>query len=146
MLFVGFLAPVPIAYWVIGKRRADVTLTLLGLTALPMLVWGASLGAEIGPCSVPDCMSSSQHDQFVITIVSLVLVLGAFGLLATGRVQLGGIVLVIGQVVGAYSMTKTDVVITVTLIVLAVAAAAYVIYRRGEALETPRVPDYPPPS
>ena len=65
MLFIGIALPVPIGIWLIRSRRADLLLSLLGLAALPLIVWGASLGAKIGPCKVDGCMSSTQHSRLV---------------------------------------------------------------------------------
>ncbi len=144
MLFIGLIAPVVIGWWLIGKRRANMLLSLIGLAALPILVWGASLGAQIGSCGVPDCMSSTQHSQLVITIVSLVLVLASFGLLAVHRAMLGGVLLAVALAVGAYSMAATDVAALVMLIVFAVASAAYVFFVWWSQRVAARVPDFPP--
>src|SRR3954468_1295736 len=43
MLFVGLALPVLVGWLVIGKAHADVPLSLIGLTSLPLLVWGSSL-------------------------------------------------------------------------------------------------------
>jgi hypothetical protein len=144
MLFVGLLLPIPVGYFLIGKRRASVPLTLFGLISLPLLVWGASIGVGIGPCSVPSCISHTQHSHLVITVVALVILVVAFVLLGLRYFWPGGVVLVVAELVGAYSMTKVDTPITITLIILAGLAIAYLIYRYMEELPESRVPDYPP--
>jgi len=144
MLFIGLLVPIPAGYLLIKWRRADVPLTLIGLTSLPLLIWGASLGAKIGPCDVPECMSKTEHSHLVISIVALAILVIAFVLLALRQFWPGGIVLVIAELVGAYSMIKTDTPITVTLIILAAAAAGYLLARYLAIREAARVPDYPP--
>jgi hypothetical protein len=146
MFFVGLLAPVLIGWWLIGKRHGNTLLSLIGLAALPVVIWGASLGGKIGPCGVPDCMSSTQHDHLVVTIVSLVLVLASFGLLAVHRALLGGVLLAIALLVGAYSMATTDVAALIMLLVFAAGAAAYVFIVWWIDREARRVPDFPPVS
>jgi hypothetical protein len=144
MLFVGLLAPVLIGWWLLGKRRGNALLSLLGLAGFPLIVWGASLGAKVGPCDVPDCMTSTQHSQLVFSIVSLVIVLAAFGLLAWHRATAGGIVLIVGLAVGAYSLAKTDLAGLITLLALAAGAAAYLLIVYFTDREAKRVPDFPP--
>jgi hypothetical protein len=144
MLFVGLFVPVLIGWWLLGKRHANTLLSLLGLAALPMIVWGASLGAKVGPCGVPDCMSSTQHSHLVVAIVSLVLVLGSFALLAIGRSMLGGLLLTVALIVGAYSMASTDLAGLIMLLVFALGAAAYVSIVWWTDRDAGRVPDYPP--
>lgn len=144
MLFVGLFAPVLIGWWLIGKRRANTLLSLLGLAGLPVIIWGASLGAKVGPCDVPDCMSSTQHSHLVVAIVSLVLVLGSFGLLAIGRSMLGGVLLTVALLVGAYSMASTDLAALIMLVAFAFGAAAYVFIVWWTDREAQRVPDFPP--
>lgn len=144
LFFVGLVAPVVIGWWLIGKRRANTLLSLLGLASLPVAIWGASLGAKIGSCGVPDCMSSTQHNHLVITIVSLVLVLASLGLLATRRTLLGGLLLTVALLVGAYSMLHTDSAALVMLLVFAGGTAAYVFIGWLAEREAARVPDYPP--
>jgi hypothetical protein len=145
MLFVGFLVPVPIAWWLIAKTRADIPLTLIGLTSLPLLVWSASLGAKVGPCDVPDCISSTQHSHLVVSIAGLVVVLAAFVVLSTGRRMAGGLLLTAGQLVGAYSMLKTDRASAITFLILGLAAASYLFVQYRLAHEARGVvPDFPP--
>ena len=144
MLFIGIALPVPIGIWLIRSRRADLLLSLLGLAALPLIVWGASLGAKIGPCKVDGCMSSTQHSRLVFGIVALVILLVAFGLLAYRYVRAGGAVLVVAEVVGAYSMTKTDTAAAITLLAFALAAAGYLLASYLSAREAGQVPDFPP--
>jgi hypothetical protein len=146
MLFVGLFLPIPVGYLVIGWRHADVPLSLFGLTSLPLLVWGASLGAKIGPCGVPACISHTEHSRLVISIAALVILVVAFALLGLQRFWPGGIVLVVAELVGAYSMIKTDTAIVITLLILAAFAAGYLIYRSMDELEESRVPDFPPSS
>jgi hypothetical protein len=146
MLFIGLLVPIPVGYLLIGRRRADVPLSLIGLTSLPLLVWGASLGASIGPCSVPSCVSHTEHSRLVVSIAALGILLIAFVLLGLRRFWPGGIVLVAAELVGAYSMIKTDTAIVITLLILAGLAAGYLIYRSMDELEESRVPDFPPSS
>lgn len=144
MFFVGLFAPVLIGGWLIGKRHANTLLSLLGLAALPTIIWGASLGAKVGPCDVPDCMSSTQHSHLVVAIVSLVLVLASFALLVLGRDLLGGVLLTVALLVGAYSMATTDLAALIMLLVFAAGAAAYVFIVWWTDREAARVPDYPP--
>jgi hypothetical protein len=146
MLFVGLFLPIPVGYLVIGWRHADVPLSLFGLTSLPLLVWGASLGASIGPCGVPSCVSHTEHSRLVISIAALVILVVAFVLLGLQRFWPGGIVLVVAELVGAYSMIKTDTAIVITLLILAGSAVGYLIYRSMDELEESRVPDFPPSS
>jgi hypothetical protein len=144
LLVVGIVVT-PLAGWLLLSRfRADLALSLLGVAALPVLVWAASLGAELGPCGVPDCMSSAQHSQLVVSIVALVILVGSFVLLALGHVQWGGIVLTIAQLVGAFSLLKTDLAASVMLIIFAALAASYVTYQFLSSRETTRIPDFPP--
>ena len=144
MLSIGLLAPVLIAWWLLGKRRANTLLSLLALASLPMVIWGASLGGQIGPCGVPDCMSSTQHDHLVVSIVALALVLASIGLLAVGRVTLGGALFTVAALVGAYSMATTDVAALIMLIVVAAGAALYMLVVWWTDREARHVPDYPP--
>jgi hypothetical protein len=145
MLFVGILVPVLAGWWLISRVHADLALSLLGLASLPVLVWGSSLGAEIGPCNVSSgCMTSTQHDHLVISIVALVILIGAFVLLSLARKLWGGLALTLALLVGAYSMLTTDLVAAIMLLLFAVLSAAYVSYRTAAERETPRVPDYPP--
>ncbi len=144
MLVVGFVLPLPLGYWLISRAHADLLLTLLGLTSVPLLVWGASLGAEIGPCSVPDCMTSTQHSQLVVAIAALVILLVAFVLLSLPRFFIGGIVEVVALLVGAYSLLKTDLAGTFTLVIFAIAAIVYLVLRNGQERAATTVPDFPP--
>jgi hypothetical protein len=144
MLFVGLALPVLVGWVLIGKAHADLPLSLLGLTSLPLLVWGSSLGAKIGPCSVPTCMSSTQHSHFVISIVAFVIVLVGFVALAMGRRVLGGLILAAGQFVGAYSMLKTDTASAITFVILGLAALGYLYVQYRLEHEAQRVPDFPP--
>jgi len=144
MLFIGIALPVPIGIWLIRSRRADLLLSLLGLASLPLIVWGASLGAKIGPCKVDGCMSSTQHSRLVFGIVALVILLAAFGLLAYRRVTAGGAVLVVAELVGAYSMTKTDTAAVITLVVFALAAGGYLVASFLSDRQAKQVPDFPP--
>ena len=144
MFFVGLALPVVVGSWLIGKAHADVLLSLLGLTSLPLLVWGSSLGAKIGPCDVPTCMSSTQHSHFVISIVALVIVGGGFVALAMGRRMIGGLIVALGQFVGAYSMLKTDTASAITFIILGLAALGYLYVQYRLEHEADRVPDFPP--
>jgi hypothetical protein len=144
MLFVGILLPVLGAWWLLGRVHADLALSLIGLTSLPALVWAGSLGAKIGPCKVGDCMSSTQHSHLVIAIVAFVLVLVSFVLLSMSRQLLAGAVLIVSQLVGAYSMLKTDTAAAVMLLVFAALAAVYVAYRLAAQRDETRVPDFPP--
>jgi hypothetical protein len=144
MLFVGMLVPLPLAWYLIAKARADLLLSLLGLISLPLLIWGASLGAKIGPCEVGDCMSSTQHSHLVVAIAALVILAVAFFLLARHMVYPGGIALVVAELVGVYSMLKTDAAAAFTFAILAAGAAAYLGARYSAAREAARVPDFPP--
>ena len=144
MLFVGILLPVIGAWWLLSRVHADLALSLIGLTSLPVLVWASSLGAKIGPCEVGDCMSSTQHSHLVISIVALVLVLASFVLLSLSRQLIGGVVLVVSQLVGAYSMLKTDTAAAIMLLIFAALAAVYVAYRYTAQRQATRVPDFPP--
>ena len=93
-LFIGFAIPIPIGIWLLGTRRADVPLSLVGLASLPVIFWGASLGAKIGPCGVPDCTSHAQHSHLVWSIASLVILAAALVILAMHRKMIGGGVLI----------------------------------------------------
>jgi hypothetical protein len=144
MLFVGILLPVLGAWWLLGRVHADLALSLIGLTSLPALVWASSLGAKIGPCKVGDCMSSTQHSHLVIAIVAFVLVLVSFALLSMSRPLIGGVVLIVSQLVGAYSMLKTDTAALAMLLVFAALATVYVAIRFTTQRQAGRVPDFPP--
>jgi hypothetical protein len=144
LLFVGFVLPLPIGWLLISRLHADLALSLIGLTSLPLLVWGASLGAKIGPCGVPDCMSSTQHSHLVVSIVALVLLVGAFVALGLKQMELGGGVLIVSQIVGAYSMLKTDLAAAILLAIFAALGVAYLGYRYSERNDELRVPDFPP--
>jgi hypothetical protein len=143
--FIGLVIPVPIGYWLLRKRRADVPLSLVGLATLPVIFWGASLGAKIGPCGVPDCMSHTQHNHLVWSIASLVILGAAFVVLAMHRKMIGGCVMIVGELVGAYSMLKTDVAAAVMILIF---AASIGIYVGGNYLvereEKRGIPDFPP--
>jgi hypothetical protein len=145
MLFIGLLLPVPVGMWLIGKRSANVVLTLLGLISLPLLVWSSSLALKIGPCKVDGCMSSSEHSRLVLSLPALALVLIAFGLLAYHQVLPGAAALIVGLILGAISVTKTDTTVEISYAILAGFVALYVVYMSyGD--EASRVPDFPPPT
>ena len=143
-LFIGLLVPVPIAYAMIGWKGANVPLTLFGLISVPMLVWGASIGVGIGPCDVPSCVSHTEHSHLVISIAALVILAVSFVLLALHYFWPGGIALVVAELVGAYSMLKTDTPTAIAMIILALLAGMYLVYRYMDELDEARVPDYPP--
>ncbi len=146
LFFVG-LVVAPLAGWfLIVKRRADLLLTLLGAASIPPLVWGASLGAEIGPCGVPDCMGSAEHSRLVLSIPALALVLVALGLLAAGRLFAGGGVLVVGEALGGFSTQRTDTAVLVALFLLGAGALVYLAILYFGQRDELRVPDYPPPA
>lgn len=145
MLFVGMLVPVLAGWFLIARRHADLALSLLGLTALPVLIWAASLGAEIGPCSVSNgCLTSTQHNQLVVGIVALVILLAGLVLLALAHKLFGGIVLTLSLVVGAYSLLRTDLAGAIMLFFFAVLGAGYVSFRWASGREASRIPDFPP--
>jgi len=144
MFFVGLVLPLPIGVFLIRIRRADLPLSLIGLVSVPVLTWGAALGLKIGPCDVGDCMSHTQHDHLVIAIVAFGLLIAAFAVLAFVGKTAGGGLLIVAQLVGAYSMIKTDTAAAVMLLILAVAAAGYLIAGYVAEREAQRVPDYPP--
>jgi hypothetical protein len=142
--FVGLLLPLPVGYWLIRVRRADLPLALLGLASVPVLVWGASLGAKIGPCDVPSCMSHTQHSHLVWSIVSLGILAAAFVVLGLHQKMIGGGVLAVALLVGAYSMLKTDTAAAILLVIFALSAALYVLGNYLADREDKRVPDFPP--
>jgi hypothetical protein len=144
MLFIGLLLPVLLGYWLLRYRRADVPLTLIGLVAVPTLIWAGSLGAKIGPCDVGDCMTSKQHSHLVIALVALGILAVAVALLAMHQELAAGLTLVVADVVGAFSMTRTDTPTVVMLLILAAMAAGYLLYRYLASRPMPGVPDYPP--
>ena len=144
MFFIGLIVPLPIGYLLIRKLHGDLPLSLLGLASLPVLFWGGSLGAKIGPCDVGDCMSSGQHSHLVISLIALGILVVSYVVLAYGQMVAGGIVLVVAQLVGAFGMTRTDTAAAVMLLILAAAAAGYLIFTYLAAREAKRVPDYPP--
>jgi hypothetical protein len=147
MLFVGLLLPVPIGLWLIGKRHANVPLSLIGLVSLPLLIWAASLAAKIGPCDTggaDPCMSSSEHSRLLFSLPALALLLVAFGLLAFWRLVPAAAAMIVGLILAAISVTKTDTPIAITFAVLAAGAAAYLVSVYA-GRETSQVPDYPPP-
>jgi hypothetical protein len=144
MLFVGLLLPLPIGAWLIRARGADLFLSLIGLASLPVLVWGGSLGAKIGPCDVPSCMSSGQHSHLVISLVALGILLVSFGLLAVKQTRAGGAVLVLSLLVAAFSMTRTDAVASVMFLIFALAAGGYLLATYLAERDATRVPDFPP--
>jgi hypothetical protein len=144
LLFAGLLVPLAIGAWLIRSRGADLLLSLLGLASVPVLVWAGSLGAKIGPCKVGNCMSSGQHSHLVIGLVALGILLVSFGLLAVKQTRAGGAVLVVSQLVGAFSMTRTDTAAAVMLLIFALAAAGYMLATYLAEREARRVPDFPP--
>jgi hypothetical protein len=144
MFFVGLVLPLPIGIFLFRIRRADTALSLIGLASIPVLTWGAALGLKIGPCKVGPCMTHTQHNHLVIAIVAFVLVIAALAVLGLVQKTAGGILLVVAQLVGAYSMIKTDTAAAVMLVLFAVAAAAYLIAGYMAEREAQRVPDYPP--
>jgi hypothetical protein len=144
MLFVGFLLPLPIGVWLIRKRRADLFLSLLGLASLPVVIWGASLGAKIGPCDVGTCMSHTQHSHLVISIVAFVILLAAFVLLGMHQKMIGGGVLAVAELVSAYSFLKTDTAAAVMHVIFALSAGGYVLGNYLADRDAKRVPDFPP--
>ncbi|HET8672048.1 MAG TPA: hypothetical protein VFL87_00305 [Thermoleophilaceae bacterium] len=146
LFFVGLvLAPV-IGWFLIVKRRADLLLTLLGVASIPPLIWGASLGAKIGSCGVPDCMSSAEHSRLVLSIPALALLLVALGLLAAGKLFAGGGVLVVAEALGGFSTQRTDSAVMVAMFVLGAAALVYLAVLYFAQRDELRVPDYPPPA
>jgi len=144
MFFVGLALPLPIGIWLIRKRRADLPLSLIGLTSVPVLLWGAALGAKIGPCKVGPCMSHTQHSHLEVAIAAFVILLVAFGVLSIHQKFAGGGVLIVSQLVGAYSMLKTDVVAAVMLVIFALAAGGYLLGNYLADKDAKRVPDFPP--
>jgi hypothetical protein len=145
MFFVGLVLAPLIGWYLIGRRRADLPLTLLGLASVPMIVWGASLGAKIGPCKVGDCMSSGQHSRLVLVLVALGLLAVAFVLLALHRQLAGGGVLVVAEAVGAVGVQRVDTTALVALFLLGGAALLYLALTYAAQREATRVPDFPPP-
>jgi hypothetical protein len=144
MFFIGLLLPLPIGRYLIRKARADLPLSLLGLASLPVLVWAASLGAKIGPCKVDGCMSSAEHSRLVFAIVAVVILLVAFGVLAVHQRMAGGGLLVVAELVGAFSIARVDTAVVVTLLMIAAAAAGYLVVQYTLAREATQVPDFPP--
>ena len=144
MLFVGLALPVLVGWLVIGKAHADLPLSLIGLISLPLLWWGSSLGAKIGPCEVPTCMTSNQHSHFVISIVALVIVAVGFVALTRAPRIVGGLIIALGQFVGAYSMRPTDTASAITFIILGLSALGYLYVQYRLEHEADRVPDFPP--
>jgi uncharacterized membrane protein YbjE (DUF340 family) len=145
MLFVGLLLPLPIGTWLI-RRRADLFLSLVGLASVPVIVWSASLGAKIGPCDVPSCMSHTQHSHLVLAIVALVILLGSFVALAMHQRTIGGSLLVVAELVSAYSMLKTDAAAVVMHVIFGLSAAGYLLGNYLADRDAKRVPDFPPVS
>ena len=143
MFFVGLVLPVPVGMYLIGKRRANVWLTLLGLVALPLVLWSASLYLKIGPCGTPDCMSNSEHSRLVLSVPGIVLLVGGYALLAFRQTYAGGAALALSFVLTGVGVAKTDRTITVTLFILAAAAIGYLIFLYTNR-EDMVVPDYPP--
>lgn len=144
LLFVGLVLPLAIGAWLIRGRGADLLLSLIGLASVPVLVWSGSLGAKLGPCKVGNCMSSGQHSHLVIALVALGILLVSFGLLAVKQTRAGGAALVVSQLVGAFSMTRTDTAAAVMLVLFALAAAGYLLTTYLAEREARRVPDFPP--
>lgn len=145
MFLIGLALPVPVGMFLIGKRRGNLLLTLLGLVALPLVLWSASLYLKIGPCGVPDCMSSSEHSRLVLSVPGIVLLVAGYVLLAIRRTYAAGVALVLSFLLTGIGVAKTDSTITVTFAILAAGAAGYLIYLYVNRVET-RVPDYPPPA
>lgn len=143
MLVVGLVLPLLIGWWLVTRRRADLPLTLIGLASLPMLVWGGALGAKIGPCGVPDCMTSAQHSRLVFMLVAVGILLVAFALLAAQQLVAGGLVMVAAEVVAALGVKRVDTTAFVGLLILAGAAAGYLLLRYLRARAEARVPDFP---
>jgi hypothetical protein len=143
MFLIGLALPVPIGMFLIGKRRANLLLTLLGLVALPLVLWSASLYLKIGPCGVPDCMSSNEHSQLVLSVPGLVLLVAGYVLLAIRQTWAAGAALILSFVLTAIGVAKTDKTVTVSLCLLAVTAIGYLVYLYANRVDT-TVPDYPP--
>jgi hypothetical protein len=144
LFFIGLIAPVLIGWWLLGKRGANPLLSVLGLASLSLMIWAASLGAKIGSCKVGDCMSSTEHNRLVISIVALAILLVGFGLLAFGRTMLGGGALLVALLVGAYGTTKTDIPAAIMLLLFALGTAVYLLVQYLAARDAARVPDFPP--
>jgi hypothetical protein len=144
MLLVGLLLPPLVGWWLIGRRRADVPLSLLGLASLPLLVWAGAIAANVGPCDVGACVSSSQHSRLVLALVALAIVAVAFGLLGTGRLLAGGAALAVAEVVGAIAIKPIDTTSFVALLLIAAAALGYLVVAYTGRREVAKVPDYPP--
>lgn len=145
MFFVGLVLPPLIGWYLIGRRHADLPLTLLGLASVPMIVWGASLGAKIGPCKVGDCMSSSEHSRLVLVIVALGLLAVAFVLLGLRQQFPGGGMVVVAEAVGAIGVQRVDTTALVALFIVGAAALLYLVLTYAAQRESARVPDFPPP-
>jgi|SRR5689334_24629852 hypothetical protein len=145
MFFVGLVLPLPLGAWLIRKRRADLPLSLIGLASVPVLLWGAALGAKIGPCKVGPCMTHTQHSHLEVAIAAFVILLVAFGVLGQLHQKFaGGGVLIVSQLVGAYSMLKTDVAAAVMLVLFALSAGGYLLGNYLADKDAKRVPDFPP--
>ena len=143
MFLVGLVLPVPVGMFLIGKRRANIWLTLLGLVALPLVLWSASLYLKIGPCGTPDCMTNSEHSRLVLSVPGIVLLVGGYALLAIKQTYAGGVSLILSFLLTGVGVAKTDSTITVTFAILAAAAAGYLIHLYINRVDT-TVPDYPP--
>jgi hypothetical protein len=146
LFFVGVVVAPLLGWFVIVKRHGDLLLTLIAAATIPPLVWGASLGAKIGDCGVPDCMSSAEHSRLVLSIPALALLLIALALLATGRLFAGGGVLVVAEALGGFSTQRTDSAVMVALFLLGAGALAYLAILYFGQRDELRVPDYPPPA
>jgi hypothetical protein len=145
MFLIGLALPVPIGMFLIGKRRSNLALTLVSLVALPLELWAASLYLKIGPCGVPDCMSSSEHSRLVLSVPGIVLLVAGYVLLAIRQTWAAGAVLILSFVLTAVGVAKTDRTVSVTLGILAGGALGYLIYLYANRVDT-TVPDYPPPA
>jgi hypothetical protein len=145
MFLIGLALPVPIGMFLIGKRRSNLALTLLSLVALPLVLWSASLYLKIGPCGVPDCLTSSEHSQLVLSVPGIVLLVAGYVLLAIRQTWAAGAALILSFVLTAVGVAKTDRTITVTLFILAGTAIGYLAFLYANRVDT-TVPDYPPPA
>lgn len=145
MFLLGLALPVPVGMFLIGKRRANLPLTLLGLVALPLVLWSASLYLEIGPCGVPDCMSSTEHSRLVLAVPGLVLLVAGYVLLAIRQTWAAAASLILSFLLTGIGVAKTDRTVAVTLFILTAAGIGYLVHMYTSRADM-TVPDYPPPA
>ena len=138
VFILGFLIVIPIGWALFTRMRADRFLSVVGLVLLPPTIWSAAIGLSIGPCNTPGCVTNKQQDLLMFAVAGLVLLLLALAAVATMRALPAAVLMILASVLDMVSTWKIDRVTTIMFAVIAVVAAAYLVFgllpkRRFEA-------------